>query len=379
MPGHAPAHHTPLNTHLPTTGIDILLQDLKTLEALKHQRVGLLTNLASVTQSCQPTAYALSQTLGPALCFLLTPEHGWSGFYPHGQTVANDHESVTGLPVYSLYGPRLEESLQHLASIDTLIIDLQDVGVRCYTYTATCARLLEHMAKQETPPKIVICDRPNPLGIGVKGPLPQLTKRALINHLDIPYLHGKTLGQLLQEHCTHLDAQLSLSIKTSQQTFDPTTHLWIPPSPGLPTWASVFLYPGLVLLEGTNVSEGRGTSLPFQCVAAPNLDTTHLTQALQPFYPTLLARPLMYTPTTDKLAGQLCQGVQLHLTESLDLDSVYLGIVILQTLHQHDKSFSWVFAQETYWIDALTGNEVIRKTIDAGKMPQEVYEAWCHS
>lgn len=358
------------------TGIDTLLQDAEKIAWLRTQKVALLTNQAAVTATGQPTAYALFETLGPALTCLLTPEHGWSALCGHGQDIQDAIEPLTKLPIYSLYGPCENQSSLQLKECDVLLIDMPDVGLRCYTYAATAAQLLVTIAEKGFECAIWVCDRPNPLGSITRGPKPRLPARSLINYLEVPYQHGLTIGALLQQHLTHCKTPLPLTILSSAEIFDPAHHLWIPPSPGLPDWEAAFLYPGLVMLEGTNVSEGRGTSLPFKCVAAPGLEIPRLIQEFTPRVQGLFVRPLSFTPATDKLAGKACQGVQLHLQNADKVDSVWMGIVLLGILKHFYPAFTWVENKGVYWIDALTGSDYIRQGVDQGRPSREIYEGW---
>jgi uncharacterized protein YbbC (DUF1343 family) len=350
--------------YLVRNGIDYLLADPSQCAFLKAKRVGLLANQASLTSQFIPSAHALQEVLGSGLSCLFTPEHGWSAFCPAGKEIHNAKESYTRLPVYSLYGPLFEENLKILDSLDVLIIDLQDAGVRCYTYAATCAKIMEAVSLREHPIDFVVCDRPNPLGKRVQGPLLDLDFRSLVSYIDVPFQHGKSMGELLVIHNSTLSSPVSLSVILAESDFQPMTHVWIPPSLGLPDWESVLLYPGLVLLEGTNVSEGRGTSLPFKCVGAPGLDSFRLAEILNAFPESgVRARPLSYVPSTDKLSGQECQGVQLHVVDHAKIDGLRIGVAVLQALVQIYPFLEWKQHGGRYWIDSLTGSPQLRESL----------------
>jgi uncharacterized protein YbbC (DUF1343 family) len=362
-------------TCLPWVGIDALLADQVRLDSLKGKRVGLIANQASLTANMQPSAYVLQNRLGSSLACLFTLEHGWSAFCAAGEKVGDDLEPHTNLPIYSLYGPLFEKNVQRLSSLDCLIIDVQDVGVRCYTYAATCAKVIEHAARNGYVTEFIVCDRPNPLGSTMRGPRWDLAYRSLVSYINVPFQHGKTMGSLLEEHSQTLPNVVPLTVISTSDEFDPKSHLWIPPSPGLPDWHAVLLYPGLVLLEGTNVSEGRGSPLPFKCVAAPKLDAMQLLAILNAIPQSgIVACPFTFTPASGKLSGQDCLGVRLHVIDEQHLDGFALGVYILHALVHTYPLFEWVRLDkhERYWIDAITGSSYLRTAILAGKGPQEI-------
>lgn len=362
-------------TYLPWVGIDALLADQARLDSLKRKRVGLIANQASLTAQFIPSAQALHSCLGSSLECLFTLEHGWSAFCAAGEGGGDGFEPHTNLPIYSLYGPLFEKNVNRVQSLDSLIIDVQDVGVRCYTYAASCAKVIEQAAQNQYSTEFIVCDRPNPLGTAIKGPQWDPAYRSLVSYIDVPFQHGKTLGALLQAHNQTLPNTVPLTNIPATTAFDPKVHVWIPPSLGLPDWPAVLLYPGLVLLEGTNVSEGRGSTLPFRCVAAPQLDAMKLVEILNAIPQSgIVACPFTFTPTSGKLAGQECQGVQIHVTDEQRLDAFALGVYIVHALFHTYPLFEWVRLKkhEKYWIDAITGSTQLRSAILAGKGPQEI-------
>lgn len=362
---------------LPHTGIDVLLNDPKKIEFLKGKKVALLANQSSVTSHFIPSAYALQDAIGTSLMSLFTLEHGWSAFCAAGKEIRNTQEPHTKLPVYSLYGPLFKENLPRLKSIDILIIDIQDVGVRCYTYGATCAKVLEYSALENCPLAFILCDRPNPLGTTIRGPGFNPDYRSLVNYLEVPFQHGETMGELLKTHNNALENARDLSVIPSSSPFDPEKNVWIPPSPGLPDWEAVFLYPGLVLLEGTNISEGRGSSLPFKCIAAPQLNFMHLVESLNGIPQNgIKARPFSFTPEGGKLSGQLCHGAQLHIMDYEKVNGLFIGIHLLHTLFHTYPNFEWTYTHNKYWIDQLTGSPLLREFIEKGWSPQDIYGNW---
>ncbi len=365
----------PMANELPQTGIDTLLENKELIRKFSQQKVALLTNQSALTKDFVPTADALSKKLRGALRCILTPEHGWSASIAEGEKIKDGRCSVLGLPIYSLYGGDKRQLEDVLGDIDVLLIDLQDVGVRCYTYPATCAKLLEKMSKDRK--EVIICDRPNPLGIHQRGPMLDPEYRSFLAFLDIPFQHGQTLGELLLTYNQSLqNGPLSLKVLSGERICRPFAYPWVPPSPNLPTWESILLYPGLVLLEGTNVSEGRGTSLPFTCIGAPDLDN----QALVDFLNNssgIRARPVIFTPQSGKLKGQECHGAHLLVTDFLRLDAFSLGLKLLFFLKQNYASFKWTEMEHkkgTYFIDYLLGTPMIRQTFDESLPIGEILE-----
>ncbi len=347
---------------LPITGIDALLLDSQTLSQPKN--VALLTNQASVTAKGISTAYALGDILEGNLLCLFSPEHGWSAQGEDGKDVKNERDSQLEKNVYSLYGPLFEKNLSRFEKVETLIIDMQDVGVRCYTFAATCAKVLEHLSTLQNPPRVIICDRPNPLGKTIKGPPFEPTLQSLVQYLDVPFQHGQSIGTLLSRHNTSLTSPLSINVIPYEDEFRPCEHLWIPPSPALLNWTSVLLYPGLVLLEGVNISLGRGTEYPFTSIGAPHLNTAKLLNALGAIQG-LSATSLTFTPQSSVLQGELCQGIRFQITDLESLDSYDLGLNLIKVLIDIYPNFQWIQNKEkgTYWIDALLGSSDFRLSL----------------
>jgi uncharacterized protein YbbC (DUF1343 family) len=368
-------------------GIDVLLADPGRF--LDGRRVALLANQASLTGAGAPTLEALRAARGVELVALLTPEHGWSGFEDDATPVADRRDPRTGLPLVSLYGPRRRPSSEALRSFDAVVVDLQDVGVRCYTYATTVALLCEAAAESGT--RVVVCDRPNPLGARVDGPSLDPALRSFLGYLDVPFQHGMTIGALLA-HATRglgVDLRVAVGDPTRQERF------FVPPSPGLPTREAVRLYPGLVLLEGTNLSEGRGTTLPFQLLGAPWLEGYALADALNRLdLPGLLFRPLTFRPRSDRHAGEVCHGVQLHVADARALRPLESVARVLAHVRATHDAFAWRDAAAMPWsdhpdagepwfepvrgplVDALVGDASVRRVIDGELAWEDAVAGW---
>lgn len=368
-------------------GIDVLLADPGRF--LDGRRVALLANQASLTGAGVPTLEALRAAPGVELVALLTPEHGWSGFEDDATPVADRRDPRTGLPLVSLYGPRRRPSSEALRSFDAVVVDLQDVGVRCYTYATTVALLCE--AAAETGTRVVVCDRPNPLGARVDGPPLDPALRSFLGYLDVPFQHGMTIGALLSWATRGLgvDLRVAWADAPSARAF------LVPPSPGLPTLEAVRLYPGLVLLEGTNLSEGRGTTLPFQLLGAPWLEGYALADALNRLdLPGLLFRPLTFRPRSDTHAGEVCHGVQLHVADARALRPLEAVARVLAHVRATHDAFAWHDAAAMPWsdhpdagepwfepvrgplVDALVGDASVRRVIDGELAWDDAVAGW---
>jgi len=382
-------------------GIDALLADPGRF--LDGRRVALLANQASLTGDGTPTLEALRAAPGIEVVALLTPEHGWSGYEDDATPVADRRDPRTGLPLVSLYGPRRRPSAAVLRSLDAVVVDLQDVGVRCYTYATTVALLCE--AAAETGTRVVVCDRPNPLGPRVDGPPLDPALRSFLGYLDVPFQHGMTIGALLSGATRGLGVDLRVaSADATRASADATRAsadapsaraFFVPPSPGLPTREAVRLYPGLVLLEGTNLSEGRGTTLPFQLLGAPWLEGYALAEALNRLdLAGLRFRPLTFRPRSDRHAGEVCHGVQLHVVDARALRPLEAVVRVLAHLRAAHDAFAWHDAAAMPWrdhpdagepwfepvrgplVDALAGDASVRAVIDGELSWSEAEAAW---
>lgn len=369
---------------------------------LDGRRVALLANQASLTAAGTPTLEALRAVPGVELVALLTPEHGWSGTEDDATPIPDRRDPRTGLPLVSLYGPRRRPAPEALRAFDAVVVDLQDVGVRCYTYATTVALLCEVAA--ETGTRVVVCDRPNPLGPRVDGPALDPSRRSFLGYLDVPFQHGLTIGALLAHATRDLGVDLRVVPASvgdagrglgAARVGDAARVHFVPPSPGLPTPDAVRLYPGLVLLEGTNLSEGRGTTLPFQLLGAPWIEGYALAAALNLLdLPGLHFRPLTFRPRSDTHAGEVCHGVQLHVVEADALRPLEAVVRILAHVRATHDAFTWVDAGSMPWaksqdagapwfepvqgplIDALTGDDSVRRVIDGELRWEDAVATW---
>ena len=292
------------------TGIDVLARSR--FAVLQGCRVGLITNHTGLTGAGQPTIDALFHAPSVTLTALFGPEHGIRGDFDQ-PAVADSKDAQTGMPVYSLYGARTQPSAEQLKDIDTLVFDIQDIGCRFYTYLSTLGHILEaaHTHKK----RVVVLDRPNPItGTHLEGPLADGNKLAFVAYYPIPIRHGLTFGELAR--LLHAEKHLTCPLEVvscegwqREEWYDKGGLLWTNPSPNMRRLDAAALYPGVGLLEMTNVSVGRGTDTPFEIFGAPYLDARDFAAALNAeALPGVRFVPVQFTPRASVFAGELCPG-----------------------------------------------------------------------
>jgi uncharacterized protein YbbC (DUF1343 family) len=366
-------------------GCEVFLQNPPSW--LTTARLGILVNQASVTRLLATVPDAVVQAGGHVHC-LFSPQHGY-----HAEKQANMIESADGwnglasVPIYSLYGRIRQPSREMLNSIDVLLVDLQDVGTRVYTYGTTLGLCLE--AAHGSDLKIVVLDRPNPInGEQVEGNLLSKGFESFVGRYTIPMRHGLTLGELarfaVREKELTVDLDVVPMMGWKRNEFYSDTQLpWVFPSPNVPTWDTALLYPGMVLLEGTNVSEGRGTTLPFHLFGAPFIHQRRLASFLEDLdLPGVAFRPVTYEPVFDKWKGELCYGFQVHVTDRCSFRPYLTGLGILQGLYGlHEESFSWLpppyeYEYERLPIDILLGDGDLRRRLEGGASPFQLEQDW---
>ena len=309
-------------------------------------RVALLTGPSGRTSGNRSTIQVLKDCC--QLELLLAPEHGVRGNKPAGALFSNETDPLSGLPVRSLYTPQSKRlSQETLDLFDTLVYDLADVGCRYYTFLSTLRYCIEDCAAAGK--RLVVLDRPNPLGDRVEGGLLQESCASFVGSYPLPVCYGLTCGELAGMMNRELGAGCDLKIVpctglTRDMTFRDWGHYWVMPSLGIPRYETALLYPGTCLIEGTCLSEGRGTADPFAILGAPFIEAEALTQAFQALaLPGVAATPVYFTPTTSKHQGTLCGGIHLHITDEQQLRPVELGVRLLALLRQmYPKDFSFL-------------------------------------
>jgi uncharacterized protein YbbC (DUF1343 family)/CubicO group peptidase (beta-lactamase class C family) len=369
-------HHVAPRNGLVETGIDVL--EAEDFARLRGKRVGLLTNQTGLDSSGRRTIDVLAHAPGVQLNAIFSPEHGVAGALDTTQ-IANSRDAATGIAVYSLYGASEESrrpSVDVLRQLDSIVIDLQDAGVRFYTYETTLGYMLEVAAKAGT--SVVVLDRPNPLGGAfVQGPMSERGRESFVNYGPIPVRHGMTLGELAEMFNREHNLQAKLTVVSMRgwmrgDWFDSTGLEWINPSPNLRSLTEATLYPGVALVEGTNVSVGRGTDTPFELLGAPWVNGRELAQFLNARQiPGIRFVPVRFTPASSNYAGQVCQGVSLVLSGREFLDSPELGIELAAALA---KLYPEQFHMEKM-IDILANGRVY-DALEHGEDPHRIALDW---
>ena len=373
-----------------TPGVDVFLRGggasdgvRAAVAGLRHARLGLVAHPASVTADLQFSADAI-RAAGYDLHVLFGPQHGARG-EKQDNMIESDHytDPVTGLPVQSLYGEVRKPTPEMLNGLDAVLFDLQDVGVRVYTFVWTMALAMEACADAGV--HFVVLDRPNPIG-GVRreGPVLREEYRSFVGLHPVPLRHGLTCGEMARWLNEERGIGCELTVIPCQgwqrdMSWDGTGLPWVMPSPNLPTPDSCVVYPGMVLVEGTNLSEGRGTTRPFELFGAPWLDPVALVARLgRARLPGVAFRPCHFEPTFQKHAGALCGGAQLHVTDPGTLEPVRTAVEIIvaaRAFAPHD--FAWLdppyeYEQTLAPIDILWGGPELREGVDAGATADEI-------
>ncbi len=367
------------------SGLDVLLGRLRTL--LGGQSVGLLCHPASVTADLTPAAEALMRVKGMKLRRLFAPEHGITGAAQDLVLVGHEKDSLTGLPVMSLYGRRLDPDPRALHGLDALIVDLQDVGARYYTYNWTMALAMKAAARVHLP--VIVLDRPNPLGgERLEGNWPEAGWSSFVGLYPLPIRHGMTMGELAgylnNKHELGCDLTVVPMLGWRRgMAWEDTGLPWVAPSPNMPTPDTARVYPGGCLVEGTNLSEGRGTTRPFEWIGAPYLDGPRLARALERRgLPGVRFRPVEFEPAFHKWKSQRCGGVQVHVTDAARFKpfATYLAL-IAEARRQAPRHFRWrrppyEFERVRLPMDLLCGGPAIRRALERGVPLARLETSW---
>jgi uncharacterized protein YbbC (DUF1343 family) len=366
------------------TGLDEILKRPTRLRGL---RFALVANPASVNAAFVHASVALQATRSLKLIALFGPEHGiWANAQDLVE-VDDSRDPRTGLPVHSLYGRTRVPTSSALAGIDAVVVDLQDVGSRYYTYVYTMLYVLEACAREGK--KIYVLDRPNPLGGEVvEGNVLDPAYASFVGLHPLPVRHGLTIGELARLFKEERSLSVDLEVVRMRgwkrkMHFEETGLPWVQPSPNMPTVDTAFVYPGGCLIEGTNLSEGRGTTRPFEVVGAPWLDAWALCAAMEKErLPGVRFRPVFFEPVAQKHAGLLCGGVQVHVTNRRTFSAflTYL-LLIFHARVQARARFAWRDPPYEYEflkrpIDILCGTDRIRVAMEAGVSPKKLTPGW---
>jgi len=354
---------------------------------LRDRRVGLVAHPASVTADLAHAADVLATLPGARLAALFGPEHGLIVGAQDLVEVDDSRDRRTGLPVHSLYGETRVPTPRMLDGIDVMVIDLQDVGSRYYTYVYTMLHVLEACARDGK--SVLVLDRPNPLGGDrVQGNVLDPAYRSFVGMHPLAVRHGMTIGELALMFREERDLDVDLRVVRMRgwhrsMAFEDTALPWVLPSPNMPTVDTAVVYPGGCLIEGTNLSEGRGTTRPFELVGAPWLDGNALARAMdEEGLPGVAFRPTAFTPTFQKHAGQTCEGVQVHVVDRRRIDTFLTYLLLVHHARRQDPPrFAWreppyEYERKKLPFDILCGTDRVRLRIEAGGSPRRLAAEW---
>ncbi|MEE8585291.1 MAG: DUF1343 domain-containing protein [Acidobacteriota bacterium] len=365
------------------SGLEVLLSDRRQLAT---DRIGLICHPASVDSKLRHAADLLRSAF--RLTALFGPQHGARGETQDNMIEWQDYRDPrTGLPVYSLYGETRQPQDHMLAEVDTLVFDLQDVGARYYTFIWTMALAMQACARLGK--RFVVLDRPNPIGgAHLEGNLPDPRFASFVGLYPLAVRHGMTAGEV----ALYLNGEFELGCELDviamqgwqrQMDFQATALPWVLPSPNIPSADTALVYPGLCLLEGTNASEGRGTTRPFEISGAPWVDPDRLADRLQDFQlPGARFRPLHFIPAFHKWSGKMIGGVQIHVVDRLSFRPFRTGLALLRAYRElGGQEFQWKeppyeYEREKLPIDILCGSDAIRHQIESGVGLEEMEACW---
>ena len=367
-------------------GLERLLNEK--FESIRGARVGLVCNQASVDHRLRHAADLLHEARGCQLTALFGPQHGIRGDVqdnmvetPHG------FDRETGVPVYSLYSETREPTEEMLREVDVLVFDLQDVGCRIYTFIYTLANCMRAAARYGK--RVLVCDRPNPIGgVGVAGTVLEPEYASFVGQFPLATRHGMTVCELAGMFRGEwgLDCELELVLMEGwarELWFTETDIPWVLPSPNMPTPDTAAVFPGTVQLEGTQMSEGRGTTRPFELVGAPYIEPGQFARALSAYgLPGVYFRSCGFQPTFQKHAGRACGGVQIHVTDREQFEPVATGVAIVQTARRlYPDDFLWKeppyeYVYDRNPFDVIAGTAALRVALERGDTLSEIIASW---
>jgi uncharacterized protein YbbC (DUF1343 family) len=343
-------------------------------QILQNKRIGLLTNQSGSSKDAISTIDLLWEAKEVQLVALFSPEHGIRGQL--NGPVPSSKDQNTGLTIHSLYGDTRRPTAEMLSGIDTIVVDLQDIGARFYTYVSSVAYVLE--AAKTLGVEVMVLDRPNPInGFSIEGPMLDISALGFTGYFPMPIRHGLTIGELskLINAETNINADLKIINMENWRRelwFDQTGLPWVNPSPNIRNLTQAILYPGIGALEGSNLSVGRGTDTPFEQIGAPWIDAVALSKTLnERILPGVSFYPIGFTPKSDKYVGEHCNGISIIVTDRNKLKPVRIAIEIASVLYR--------LYGDTYELDStekLLGSQDTITRIRAGEDPEKIVSTW---
>jgi uncharacterized protein YbbC (DUF1343 family) len=377
---------TPAAVRRTVLGLERLLE--QRLDLVKGAKIGLICNQASVDHNLNHAADLLHEHPEVNLTALFGPQHGIRGDVQDNM-IETEHsvDQVTGIPIHSLYSETREPTQEMLANVDVLVFDMQDVGCRIYTFAYTMANCMR--AAKAFNKKVLVCDRPNPInGKDVAGNVLEPEQASFVGQFPIPTRHGMTLGELALMFNDHFGIDCDLEVVMMKDWnrnswLDETDAPWVMPSPNMPTLDSAMVFPGTVHFEGTQMSEGRGTTRPFELIGAPYIVPQEYADELNSLkLPGVFFRGSIFRPTFQKHAGVSCGGVQIHVLDRERFEPVTAGVAMVKVAYEmYSKEFRWKeppyeYVYDRNPFDVIAGTTKLREAIEQGSEIETIVESW---
>jgi uncharacterized protein YbbC (DUF1343 family) len=367
-------------------GLEKLLNE--ELSRLRGARLGLICNQSSVNHQLRHAADLLHEHRDAKLTTLFGPQHGIRGDVQDNMVeTAHAFDSVTGVPIYSLYSETREPTEEMLSNTDVLVFDMQDIGCRIYTFVYTLANCMRAAKKYGR--RVIVCDRPNPInGVSVEGTILEPEFASFVGQYPIATRHAMTVGELARMFNDKFAINCDLEIIrmdgwSREQWLDETDAPWVIPSPNMPTLETATVFPGTVHLEGTQMSEGRGTTRPFELIGAPYIEASEYARQLNAIgFAGVYFRACGFQPTFQKHAGRTCGGVQIHVTNRDEFEPVIVGAATVKIAHDmYTEHFKWkeppyeyVFDKNPF--DVIAGTDKLRISIEQQESLEQIKQSW---
>ncbi len=362
-------------------GLSVLLKEQ--LGLVEGRSIGLITNQTGIDSQFRSNLTLFAENPKIKLAALFSPEHGISGSSQAAIHIPSIVDKGRQIPIYSLYGESRQPTPEMLDGIDALVYDIQDVGSRFYTYISTLLRSMRAAAANRV--EFIVLDRPNPIcGDRVEGNLLQPAFQSFVGETAIPIRHGMTVGELAkfcQAELGYASARLEIVPMHSWRRgmwYDQTGLPWVPPSPNMPTVETATLYPGTCFIEGTNLSEGRGTTKPFEWIGAPWINPERWSDVLNSLELSgTHFRPIHFTPTFSKHADQECHGVQVHVTDRNQFKPVDVALHLIATVQRnYPDQFEFLKSRGQFFFDLLAGTDELRLRLMQCESPTQILQSW---
>ncbi len=361
-------------------GLTVLFRDMPHL--VEDKRIGLITNQTGVDERLRSNVSLFAARSETRLAALFSPEHGIWGHHHDMLKVPSATDERRLIPIHSLYGETLRPTQEMLRGIDALVYDIQSVGVRYYTFITTMLYAMQ--AACEHGVEFIVLDRPNPIGGDrLEGTVLQPEFKSFVGAHPIPIRHGMTVGELALLFKAELGLELNLEVVpmrgwARRMWYDQTGLPWAPSSPSMPTLDTAILYPGTCLIEGTNLSEGRGTTKPFEWIGAPWIDADQWSEILnRSELPGVRFRPVHFEPSQSKYVNELCHGAAVHvLDRGLAMPLQVVLHLLATALEAYPNHFAFLETDGRRFIDLLAGTDSLRLALTARRSPCEILEGW---